>query len=97
MGRTDWQPNNNHALCSEHFEKNCIDFRDQRPRLRKGSIPTIFHKDSENDMELAVGDERSALRQPVQVEIVHNTNKSMIYVSITFILYHVGILGILWL
>lgn len=42
MGRVNWNPSTESRLCSAHFFKDCIDFRDKVARLRKGSIPTIF-------------------------------------------------------
>ncbi|XP_075237513.1 uncharacterized protein LOC142333842 [Lycorma delicatula] len=40
---SNWKPLTNHHLCSKHFSDECMDFRDQLFRLRKGSIPTIFN------------------------------------------------------
>lgn len=57
MGRENWTPSKYAALCSEHFAKNCIDFRDKLPRLRKGSIPTIFGNGGDNRSSLSVIDE----------------------------------------
>uniref|UniRef100_A0A0C9R8R7 THAP3 protein n=1 Tax=Fopius arisanus TaxID=64838 RepID=A0A0C9R8R7_9HYME len=48
MGRLDLVPKQWHMLCAEHFSKTCIDFRDLRARLRKGSVPTIFKHNKEN-------------------------------------------------
>ncbi|XP_015121197.1 THAP domain-containing protein 3 [Diachasma alloeum] len=48
LGRTNWRPKEWCALCSEHFATNCIDFRDKVAKLRKGSIPTIFEHDKDN-------------------------------------------------
>ncbi|XP_011311731.1 THAP domain-containing protein 2-like [Fopius arisanus] len=48
MGRLDFVPKPWHLLCVEHFAENCIDFRDLRARLRKGSVPTIFKDNKEN-------------------------------------------------
>ncbi|XP_015117936.1 THAP domain-containing protein 1 [Diachasma alloeum] len=48
MGKNNWMPKEWHMLCAQHFSKELIDFRDYRARLRKGSIPTIFHPDKED-------------------------------------------------
>ncbi|XP_053595218.1 THAP domain-containing protein 2-like [Microplitis demolitor] len=44
----NWKPSKYHHLCSQHFSSQCLDFRDQLFRLRKGSIPTIFYGHNEN-------------------------------------------------
>lgn len=48
MGRLNWIPKKRDALCSEHFSKDAIHFRDTKARLRKGSIPIYFDGNKEN-------------------------------------------------
>lgn len=42
MGRRDWVPSKDSALCSEHFNSDCFGVRDTKKFLKPGSVPTIF-------------------------------------------------------
>jgi len=82
MGRINWMPKYYSSLCSEHFSKECIDFRDKLPRLRKGSIPTIFNHEKENVSP--------PLQEFSELEHINHLNKRMIlhiYIT-TIILYY---------
>lgn len=79
MGRINWMPKYYSSLCSEHFLKECIDFRDKLPRLRKGSIPTIFNHEKENISP--------PLQEFSELEHINHLNKRMIlHIYITTII-----------
>ncbi|XP_011313303.1 THAP domain-containing protein 5-like [Fopius arisanus] len=53
IDQPSWKPSSRDRLCSEHFEKECFEFKPNfngsKTRLKKGSIPTIFERSKENE------------------------------------------------
>ncbi|XP_034936038.1 THAP domain-containing protein 3-like isoform X2 [Chelonus insularis] len=79
MGKTNWSPSKHTLLCSDHFTPNCIDFRDCRPRLRKGSIPTIF--DHELDISISLID--NIIKENKTTSLTTQANSLRVNTSLT--------------